>query len=115
MGGDHDELHQHLIDSQRHIAQPGRAENECCQADFQHDRADHNVTIDRRHPPEPLHLEDQGAVFPGLPPESPATKPEAKGKPGPFRNNRRRCHAGNAEIQPEHEPEIEQDIQPVQP
>ena len=44
-----------------------------------------------------------------------AAKPQPKRKPAPFRNRRGKGHALQAPAQPDHEPQIQTDVEPVHP
>ena len=113
IGGDLQELQQHLIGRQRHVAMPRAQEQEGGKAQLQHDRAQHDVAAGREHPPQrdPVPQPGQRRAQPRA--KGIARQEQRKGKPGIFRDQSGNGHPRHAPAQPHDEPQTQDDVQPV--
>ncbi len=82
---------------------------------LQDDGPDHDVAVHQRHADQPRAVEDARAVAPDAAREGVAAEPEAKGKAGPFGDQRGDGDAGHAPAEAEDEPDAEDDVQAVLP
>ena len=115
VGRDLEELQQHLIGREVHVATPRPEEEKRGEARLQQHRADHDVGVDLRHPHDARPVEDARPVPPRRAGEGGAAQPQAEAEAAPLGDQRRHRHALDAPAQPQHEEEVEHDVDAVDP
>ena len=111
--GDVEELHQHLVGRQRHVAEARAEKQERHEDRLQHQRAQQDVGIDRRHHPQARGIEHARPVAPGGHGKGIAAEPQPERQPAPFGDHRGARHALHPPAEAQHEPQVERDVDAV--
>jgi hypothetical protein len=113
VGGDLEELEQHLVGGERHVPEPRAEEQEGDEDPLEEERPDQDVAVDRPHAAQAGGVEDPRPVLPVAAQDRVAAEPEPDREARPFGEEGGDRHPRHAPAEAEHEPEVEHDVHPV--